>query len=310
MKRLIAIAIALWALTAIPIGAAAEQDLDIQVYNPGAAAIFPTSSEIIVGQKEVLLIDAQFTRRDADALVEKIRATGKPLTTIYISHSDPDYYFGLQYIHKAFPKARILATPQTVAAIEATKDGKLTYWGPVLKSDAPTRLIVPEALIGDTLDVDGNSLKVVGLTGPTPNRTFVWIPSKRAVVGGVLLTINKHVWTADTPTTASRHAWLAALDSIEALRPELVVPGHFLPNPDGTRPFTVNAISFTRDYLTTFDREASVSPDSSALIAAMKNHYPQLAGVAGLELSAKVAKGEMEWPSSMPTKRNPPPGRS
>ena len=35
-------------------------------------------------------------------------ASGKQLTTIYISHGDPDYYFGLDTLTAAFPKAKVL----------------------------------------------------------------------------------------------------------------------------------------------------------------------------------------------------------
>ena len=93
----------------------AADKLNIDVYNPGAAGVFAVSSEIISGPSEVALIDAQFQRNDAQELVKRIKATGKKLTTVYISHSDPDYYFGLDTIKAAFPQAKILATPQTIA---------------------------------------------------------------------------------------------------------------------------------------------------------------------------------------------------
>ena len=42
-----------------------------------------------------------------------------------------------------------------------------------------------------------------GLDGPQPDRTFVWIPSRQAVVGGVVVFGNLHVWTADTQSPQS-----------------------------------------------------------------------------------------------------------
>ncbi|WP_063654155.1 hypothetical protein [Candidatus Arsenophonus triatominarum] len=75
-----------------------------------------------------------------------MRNSCKKLTTIYISHSDPDYYFALEVITNAFPNAKVLATAETVKAIKATKDGKLADWGPILKEQAPTKIIVPDVL--------------------------------------------------------------------------------------------------------------------------------------------------------------------
>lgn len=75
-----------------------------------------------------------------------------------------------------------------------------------------------------------------------------------------------------------------------------VVPGHFLPNTDGSRPFTTG-VAFTRVYVKAFDQEATRARDSSARIAAMEARYPTLGGKSSLEISMKVAKGEMQWPA-------------
>ncbi|VDY35492.1 Arsenate reductase and related proteins, glutaredoxin family [Morganella morganii] len=152
----------------------AAAPLSLEVYNPGEKSIFPVSSEIISGKNEVVLIDAQFQKDDAQVLADKIRATGKTLTTIYISHSDPDFYFGLDELKKAFPQAKIVATPQTVALIKESKDGKLAYWGPVLKENAPQSIIVPEPLEGNRIMLEGESILIEGLNSPAPERSYVW----------------------------------------------------------------------------------------------------------------------------------------
>lgn len=274
----------------------AASPLQIEVYNPGEKGIFPVSSEIVSGKKEVVLIDAQFQRNDAQALVEKIKATGKKLTTVYISHSDPDYYFGLDVIRAAFPEAKIVATAPTVAAIKATMEGKLAYWGPILKENAPAKLVLPAVLKGDELRVDGQPLKIKGLQGPTPERSYVWVPSLKTVAGGIPVLSGIHVWVADTQTRESRQQWLDTLRDIEALKPTTVIPGHYIgPLPKGTQ-----AVQFTANYLKTFEAEASKAKNSAELIQAMKAAYPNLAEVSSLELSAKVIKGEMQWPAPAP----------
>ncbi|MBJ2158277.1 MBL fold metallo-hydrolase [Variovorax sp. IB41] len=278
-----------------PLAHAAEP-LKLDVYNPGAKSMFPVSSGLITGQNDAVLVDAQFQRNDAEALVQKIKASGKKLTTVYVSHSDPDYYFGLDVIQAAFPDAKIVATPQTVAAIQASKDGKLAHWGPILKDNAPKALVVPQPLTGDSLELEGRKIQVVGLDGPTPERSFAWIPSLKAVVGGIPVSANIHVWIADTQTPASRADWLKALGRIEALHPKTVVPGHYLPNADGSAPYTLASVKFTRGYLQAFETEAKKAKDSAALIAAMKKRYPKLQDTSSLELSAKVIKGDMKWP--------------
>jgi glyoxylase-like metal-dependent hydrolase (beta-lactamase superfamily II) len=268
--------------------AASSAPLTLDVFNPGEAAIFPVASVLVAGQHDAVLIDAQFSRAEAQKLVQKIHASGKKLTAVYISHSDPDFYFGLDVIKAAFPQAKIVATPETVAEIRRKADAKVAYWGPILKDNAPHSIVIPDALQGQSITLEGQSLSI---SGPTPSRTYVWIPSIKAVVGGVALFGNLHVWTADTQSLASRQDWLKTLDGIAALKPVTVVPGHFQV---GTS-LTPDSIGFTRDYLVTFEAETAKAANSAALIKAMKQHYPSLGLDGALETSAKVAKGEMKW---------------
>ncbi|WP_313401162.1 MBL fold metallo-hydrolase [Stenotrophomonas sp.] len=274
----------------VPVGTIA-QPLQVQVYNPGESAIFAVSSELLTGAHDALLVDAQFSTADAAKLVEMIKASGKKLTTIYISHGDPDFYFGLETLHAAFPDARIVATPQTVAHIQASKDEKLKIWGPQLGANAPAQVVVPSPLDGDTLQLEGQELKIIGLDGASPDRTALWVPSIRSVMGGVLVDAGSHVFMADTQTPQSHQDWLTALRQIQDMAPTRVIPGHYAQG----APQDLAAVEFTANYIRAFDEEAAKAKDSTALIAAMKQRYPGLQGEASLELSAKVAKGELPW---------------
>ncbi|MYM38248.1 MBL fold metallo-hydrolase [Duganella qianjiadongensis] len=273
---------------AATLGSASAAPLKVEVFNPGEAAIFPVASVLVSGAQDAVLIDAQFSRAEALKLVEQIRASGKRLTTVYVSHGDPDFYFGLDVIHAAFPAAKIVATAYTVAAIEKKKDAKVAYWGPILKDNAPHSIIVPQVLQGDRIELEGETLQITGLQ---PERSYVWIPSIRTVAGGVVVFNDLHVWTADTQTAASRQQWLATLDGIAALQPNTVVPGHFKVG----SALTPASIGFTRDYLVKFEAETAAAANSAALITRMQQLYPQAGLKAALDTSAKVAKGEMKW---------------
>lgn len=186
----------------------------------------------------------------------------------------------------------MIATPQTIKEIKETKDGKMAYWGGILKENAPKSVVVPQPLQGNSFTVDGEKINIEGLDGPSPERTFVWIPALKAVVGGVAVSGDIHLWAADTQTVESRENWLITLDAIKALKPEIVVPGHFLDN----APQTLESVTFTQKYLTTLNAVIPKTKDSAELISEMKKHYPNLKDESSLELSAKVLKGEMKWP--------------
>lgn len=270
---------------------AADAPLQLTPYNPGTEAIFPVSSVIVSGEHDAILVDAQFGKGQAEQVVEKLKASGKHLTTIYISHGDPDYYFGLDTLLQAFPEAKVVATAPTVAHIKKTMDAKLAYWGPQMGADKPQRLVLPQVLEGDRLTLEGQTLQVVGLDGPQADRTFVWIPSIKAVVGGILVSENLHVWMADTQGKQSHADWLVGLKRIEDLKPATVIPGHTLGQASGS----LEAVRFTADYIRAFDQESARAANSADLIAAMKKRYPGLADESSLELGAKVDKGEMKW---------------
>ncbi len=88
------------------------------------------TSKLITGNKEAVLIDGQMTVTDAEKVVEVIQESRKKLTTIYVTHSHPDHYFGLNVLAKVFPKAKPVALPATVKKINETWEKKVKTWEP------------------------------------------------------------------------------------------------------------------------------------------------------------------------------------
>ena len=287
-----ALAVALLVTTSACASLAGRSSLQITTFKAGESSIFPVSSNLIEGPNELLLVDAQFQRNDAQQLVEMIKAKGKPLTTIFISHGDPDYYFGLDVVTQAFPEAEVLSSPATREYILASMEPKKDHWGPILADNAPEELIVPDALKGGSLEVDGEVVKVIGLDGPDPKHTFLWVPSVKTIVGGVSVFDGLHLWMADSQTQDERRQWLQTLDTMLALEPEVVIPGHY--NAGSAK--NADSIDFTARYIADFTTAANQAADSAELVTLMKQHYPDLGGESSLELSAKVAMGEMTWP--------------
>src|SRR5687768_2585666 len=90
--------------------ALAESKLTTTVYT-GSAAGFLANSTLVAGERDAILIDAQFTLADAHRLVAMILESKKTLTAVYVTHFHPDHYFGLGVIQQAFPKAKLIALP-------------------------------------------------------------------------------------------------------------------------------------------------------------------------------------------------------
>ncbi|MDX8530333.1 MBL fold metallo-hydrolase [Mesorhizobium sp. VK25A] len=260
---------------------------------PAGQTGFFRAPVLLAGPTEALLIDGGFTYPDGRALAEAIKATGKPLTTIYVSQSDPDYYFGLKPMREAFPDAKVIAASDTIAAINGNVEKKLAVWGPQLKENGPQTLadvVLPEAFDGPTLTVDGELVEIVAAEG-LANRRYLRVAMLDAVFGGVLIFSGVHVWTADTQTKESRASWVANLDKIAALKPSVVVPGHL----DPQAATDLSAIAHTKAYLLAFEEELNKAADAAALKAAMEARFPGLGLGVALDIGSKVAMGEMKW---------------
>src|ERR1700692_4714538 len=74
----------------------------------------PTSATLIFGERDAVLVDAFLTVEQAAALVEWVAASGKNLTTIYVTHGHGDNFFGVGTLLNRFSKARAVATPAVV----------------------------------------------------------------------------------------------------------------------------------------------------------------------------------------------------
>ena len=271
--------------------AQAAQPLSVKVYNADGNS-FNVNSTLVVGDKEAMVIDAGFTRADALRIAANVLDSGKQLKTIYVSQADPDYYFGVETLKEIFPQADVVTTPAVLEKINAKKAGKVAFWGPKMGANAPRSPVVPRALEGNTLTLDGQTIEIRGTQGVLAHRPYAWIPSIQAVVGNIGVFGGMHVWTADTQTAAERAAWVAQLDDMAALKPVLVVPGHMKA---GTQ-VDASSITFTKDYLQTFEKNLAATKSSAELVKAMQQAYPQLTdGAMSLDIGAKVNMGEMKW---------------
>lgn len=270
--------------------AQAAEPLQIKVYNADGNS-FNVNSTLVYGEKEAMVIDAGFTRADALRIAANVLDSGKTLKTIYVSQADPDYYFGVEALKEFFPQAEVVTTPAVLEKISAKLAGKLAFWGPKMGANAPRTPVLPKAITGNTLTVDGQVVEIRGTTGLLAHRPYAWIPSVKAVVGNIGVFGNMHVWTADTQTVAERSAWVAQLDEMAALQPTVVVPGHMLP---GTK-LDATTVTYTKGYLQSFEKNAAATKTSAELIEAMKKAYPAAPMGLSLDIGAKVNKGDMKW---------------
>jgi glyoxylase-like metal-dependent hydrolase (beta-lactamase superfamily II) len=275
-------ALATATLAAAP--ARAEPRLTAAVFT-GSQAGFLVDSTLIAGDKDAILIDAQFDLADAHRLVATILETKKNLTTVYITHFHPDHYFGLGVIHDAFPRAKLVALPAVVEDIKQTWQDKLKQWAPLYGDLVPAQPVLPVAMQGTTLTLEGQILEVHGgVQGDAEDNSYVWIPSIKTVVAGDIIYRGVHAWTRET-TPAQRKAWRKTLDELAALRPTAVIAGH----KDPRQKDDAGAIDAMRAYLDAFDAAVASSKTSAEVQRKLKARFPTAQLDIILQLGADTA---------------------
>ena len=246
---------------------------------------FWTNSVIIEGTHEVMLVDAQLTKTNAEKVLQQIQATKKPLSTIYITHEHADHFLGLEVFKDAYPMVRILANSRVVDRINNVYQAKLDKWKGILGSGATTHVVPISKYDEDFVQFENSRIEIVkGVQGDTNENSMLWLPWQKTLITGDVVFNDMHVYTAETEMSA-RARWLNSLQAIRGLKPAVVIPGH---SRSGAPLDAASAVTFTEKYLLVFDEELTKAKDPDQLIAAMKEHFPSADLVLAVERGAKA----------------------
>ena len=215
-----------------------------------------SNAGLIVGEGESLLVDTlwdeRLTRVLLDAVAPVTAEAGAPITRLLNTHGDGDHWYGNGLLDD---DVEIIATERAIEQMRAEPPAMLTRLAPLgaaagiagriplLPGAASMRgLALFNAALGQYefggisprvpgspftgalgLEVGGRRVELIEV-GPahTPGDAIVWVPDTRVVFAGDIL------FNGVTPITwaGAVDNWLAALDRIELLDPDVVVGGH------------------------------------------------------------------------------------
>jgi glyoxylase-like metal-dependent hydrolase (beta-lactamase superfamily II) len=248
---------------------------------------------IIIGEESVILVDVPFTRADAYRVIAEILDIGKPLDTILVTHDHPDHFFGLDVTVTEFPNAKVIAEPSIAAEIGRSSPIKFNRWSPMMGMNAPRFAYYPKPYDGDHLMLEGHRIDLRGpIQGDHATCQYVWVPESRTLLANDILYNQVHLFLGEH-LEPQYDAWLAAVDELEALKPETVIAGHRRPDLTDDS----GAIDFTRRYLIDFKRVAAEGGSSEVISNKMIALYPDAIDVASnflLGTSSQVASREIE----------------
>ena len=253
-------------------GAPAQSHLELKVHTGRGVNGYDVNSTMISGERDMIVIDPQFSLSEAHRLAAEILESKKNLTTIYITHPHPDHFFGLAVLKQAFPNARVVALPATMNAVKTAWPARQKFWFATSGNNIPgPDPVAIEALTTPVLTLEGEQFPI---TGPVrgadgPGNSFVSIPSLKAVVTGDI--VFDYVYFG-VPRGDAREEWSQTIDQITALHPAMIVPGH--QGPGATR--DLRSIQFMKQYIADWDANVAASKDAAEMKAKVLAQYPNL----------------------------------
>ena len=244
-----------------------------------------TTSTLVYGSSEALLIDAQHIRTDVAALRDLIEQTGRRLTTIYVTHGHADHWYGAGELVARFPGARLVATPPVVEYIHQAADVEAQQWAAMFGDRVVKPTAVPEALNGLTLALEGYELRIVEVgQGDIRPSTVVHIPAIDTVVAGDVVYNQIHAMLGlSGPREWER--WIQSVDAVEKLSPQMIVCGH--KKPESSDREVDRMLDETRTYISDFAEGAQSLNSAEELIGLMKSKYPDFGNNWTLHFSAQ-----------------------
>lgn len=262
---------ALLAALAVTATVSAQSKLELKVHTGHGQTGYDVNSTMISSEKDMLVIDPQFSLSEAHKLAAEILESKKNLTLIYITHPHPDHFFGLAVLHQAFPSAKIVALPATVNGMKTGWPGRQKFWFPTYGNNIPgPDPVLPEELPAPMLTLEGEQFPITGgVQGDGPGNSFVSIPSLKAVVAGD--TVFDRVYFG-VPKDKAREDWMKTLDQIEALKPAVLIPGHEGP---GAK-HDLSAIVFMKKYIADWYKNVAASKNAAEMKAKVLKQYPGL----------------------------------
>ena len=183
----------------------------------------------------IVVIDVQRDLVHAAEAVAAVRAVGKPVRAVLITHPHPDHYTGVGLFRQAFPGVVVYASRATADTIRNDTYGASA----ATQRDAPG--ITPQVFVPPGETFDGNTtLEIDGLTivarelgrGEAHSTTAYYLPATQDLFVGDAVINRLHGPILE----AAAGSWLSILDRLETAFPDArtVHPGHGASGPPST----------------------------------------------------------------------------
>jgi glyoxylase-like metal-dependent hydrolase (beta-lactamase superfamily II) len=177
--------------------------------------------------RSVIVVDVQRDLPHAREALAAVRATGKPVSALLITHGHPDHYAGIGLFKEAYPAAPVHASALTTATIRDDAYGFNALLRRMMPGDFPERVVPPDSVFADnaTLSIDGVRIVTREMGKSDANSmTAFYLPATGDLFPGDIVLPRMHAFFHEQASSE----WLAAIDRLAILFPQArrLHPGH------------------------------------------------------------------------------------
>jgi len=210
---------------------------------------FISNAGFVVTPAGVVVVDALGSPILAQKLIAEIKKiTPQKIVAVIVSHYHADHVYGLQEFKKIGAKIYAQGEGRNYLSSEIAKQRLIASrinFAPWVNDK--TQLISADIWVDQKakLTVGGVDF-LIGRVGPAhaPEDLMVYVPSEKVLFAGDLVFRGRIPFVGN----ANSKGWLLALDEIEKLNPNVVIPGHgnYSVNPTEDIVFTRNYLKYLR----------------------------------------------------------------
>jgi glyoxylase-like metal-dependent hydrolase (beta-lactamase superfamily II) len=242
----------------------------------------PLSTTMIQGQSDAVLVDPPFTREQAHAVSDWVRASNKNITHIFVTHGHGDHWFTAGMLADEFD-AQIVATAGTIEQMHRNVAMRDAVWDRLFPGQIPESNVTAVPAENNRIELEGKQLNIVEVGHTDTDATSVLhAPDLDLVVAGDTVYNGVHLYLAES-ADGGRDKWRSAIGIVESLNPRWIVAGHKNKDLDDS---AARGISQTRDYLNSADELLSQHTTALGFFNAMVERFPDRLNPGALWLGA------------------------